>query len=317
MAFEDYKSLWNHKASGYQDALMAVDGSFNEATVRSTGAFTANQVRHALALSPTDQVFEIGCGVARIGCEIIDEVGHWHGLDISENMLGVATRRLEGKSNFSLTSLTRSKLESLDDSSMDKGYCVAVFIHMDKEDFALYLREVFRVLKPGGCFYFDHWNLQHSTGLRRFNLELKQVETMVLGQRKDVGRNQFCTPSEVEIYSASAGLETALVLTNTPWIQVVLRKPDENNGSLALQKTRLAAVSTAIDYGPEWHRYYLACLEAQEKGIPPYKLLEISAEPAKQNDAVAIMFRRWIHGAWPFRATQWGDMPESLANEFD
>lgn len=316
MAFEDYKSLWNHKASGYQDALMAVDGSFNEATVRSTGAFTANQVRNALALSPKDQVFEIGCGVARIGCEIIDEVGHWHGLDISENMLGVAARRLEGKSNVSLTPLTRSKLDSLADSSMDKGYCVAVFIHMDKEDFALYLREVFRVLKPGGSFYFDHWNLQHPTGLRRFNLELKQVETMALGQRKDVGRNQFCTPSEVAIYSTSAGLETALVVTNTPWIQVVLRKPD-NGEALALQKSQLEAASGAIDYGPDWHRYYLAYLEAQENGVPPHQLLEISAEPAKQNDAVAIMFRRWIHGAWPFRSAQWGNMPESLANEFD
>ena len=169
MQFQDYKALWNHKASSDADAMLAVDGSFNEATLRATGAFTANQVRHALDLQAQDKVFEIGCGVARIGLELVDAVGHWHGLDISENMLRVSRARLSGKANASLAALDCSRMEMLEDASFDKGYGVAVFIHMDKEDFVLYLRDAFRVLKPGGLFYFDHWNLQHPIGIIRVN----------------------------------------------------------------------------------------------------------------------------------------------------
>ncbi len=44
-------------------------------------------------------------------------------------------------------------------ASFDKAYAVAVLIHLDKEDVFLYLREVARILRPGGLLYVDTWNL--------------------------------------------------------------------------------------------------------------------------------------------------------------
>ena len=226
MDFQDYKSFWNDKASTPRGALVAVDGSHDERTVRLTGAFSAAQARAALDLQAADRVFELGCGVGRIGRELAGEVAHWHGLDISENMLGVARERLAGAGDCAFSALNGPRLDALADASMDKGYCVAVFIHMDKEDFVLYLRDVARVLRPGGLFYFDHWNLAHPVGWRRFALEFEQAAHLPPGQRKDVARNQFVVPQEVEAYVRGAGLEVLAVVTDTPWVQVVARKPD-------------------------------------------------------------------------------------------
>ena len=45
------------------------------------------------------------------------------------------------------------------DESFDKAYSVAVFCHLNKEDVFLYLRDLYRVLRPGGAAYFEMWNL--------------------------------------------------------------------------------------------------------------------------------------------------------------
>jgi len=146
----NYKALWDAKASTTQGALLAVDGSTNEDVLRMTGAYSARQVEAALDLRATDRVLELGCGVGRIGRELAPNIAHWEGSDISANMLKVARERLASHANVGLTELTRTSLQPLADASFDKAYCVAVFIHMDKEDFYLYLEDLARVLKPGG-----------------------------------------------------------------------------------------------------------------------------------------------------------------------
>lgn len=143
-------------------------------------------------------------------------------------MLEVTSERLNEYQNVKFSVLDASKLDMFEDNSFDKGYCIAVFIHMDKEDFVLYLRNVFRALKPGGLFYFDHWNLADGIGWRRFMLEVNTASRMDLSGRKDVGRNQFCTPKEIEMYGNALGFEIVAIITGTPWIKAVFRKPDGN-----------------------------------------------------------------------------------------
>lgn len=310
MDFQDYKSFWNDKASTPTGAMVAVDGSHDERTLRLTGAFSAAQARAALDFAPADRVFELGCGVGRIGRELAGEVAHWHGLDIAENMLEVARGRLAGTGDCAFSPLRRSRLDALDDASMDKGYCVAVFIHMDKEDFVLYLRDVARVLKPGGLFYFDHWNLAHPVGWRRFSLEVDQAARLPPGQRKDVARNQFCVPQEVEAYVRGAGLDVLAVVTDTPWVQVVARKPDGDAAASAREAERLRAAAPRISYGAQWTAYFDAIVADEARAQPPHSLLALLArEPA--DDPVALMFRAWIHGAWRSRP-DWGPVPAGL-----
>jgi len=162
-----YKTFWDDKASTTQGALLAVDGSANEQVLQLTGAYSARQVATALDLRTSDRVLELGCGVGRIGHLLAPKVAHWEGADISANMLKVARQRLAEHRNVGFTELVRTSLAPLPDASFDKAYCVAVFIHMDKEDFYLYLEELARVVKPGGQIYFDTWNLASPVGWRR------------------------------------------------------------------------------------------------------------------------------------------------------
>ena len=310
MDFQDYKSFWNDKASTPRGALVAVDGSHDERTVRLTGAFSAAQARAALDLQAGDRVFELGCGVGRIGRELAGEVAHWHGLDISENMLDVARERLAGSGDCAVSALQGPRLDALADGSMDKGYCVAVFIHMDKEDFVLYLRDVARVLRPGGLFYFDHWNLAHPVGWRRFALEFEQAARLPPGQRKDVARNQFVVPQEVEAYVRGVGLEPVLVLDDSPCVQVVARKPDGDPVASAREAERLRNAAPRITYGQQWTTYFDAIVADEAEARGPHRLVALlSQRPA--DDGVANMFRAWIFGAWQTRP-DWGPVPAGL-----
>ena len=311
MDFRDYKSFWNDKAATPTGARIAVDGSTDERTLRLTGAFSAAQARAALDLQPGDRVFELGCGVGRIGRELAGEVARWHGLDISENMLGVARERLDGIGDPRFDALAGSSLAMLPDASFDKGYCVAVFIHMDKEDMVLYLREVARVLRPGGMFYFDHWNLAHPVGWKRFEFEVAQAARVPPGQRKDVARNQFCVPEELVAYVRGVGLEPLLVIGDSPNAQIVARKPDGDADAAASAHARLQRVAPRIDYGRQWTDNFEAILEAESAGTAPTRLLALlDARPA--DDDVAEMFRAWIAGLWRLRPA-WGPLPASLS----
>ena len=220
----NYKTIWDAKASTTQGAMLAVDGSTNEDVLRLTGAYSARQVDAALDLKPTDRVLELGCGVGRIGRDLASKIAHWEGSEISANMLKVARERLATYENVGLTELMRTSFKPLADASFDKAYCVAVFIHMDKEDFYLYLEDLARVLKPGGLLYFDAWNVTSRVGWRRFAAELAQYRDQDPTQRKDIARNQFTSPDEVRIFLDQAGFETLAMYTDSPWVQVVAQR---------------------------------------------------------------------------------------------
>jgi ubiquinone/menaquinone biosynthesis C-methylase UbiE len=154
--------------------MAAVDGSPDEDTLQVTGRWTAAQVAHALVLQKSDKVLELGCGVARVGREIAPLCASWHGADISENMLKVAQARTAHLSNTEFHVLSCTRLSMFPENSFDKSCSVAVLIHLDKEDLFLYLRELLRVLRPGGLLYFDTWNLAHETGWKRWLFEVEE-----------------------------------------------------------------------------------------------------------------------------------------------
>jgi SAM-dependent methyltransferase len=184
---------------------------------------------------------------------------------------------------------------------MDKGYCVAVFIHMDKEDFLLYLQEVARVLVPGGLFYFDTWNLAHPVGWRRWNYEVMQASRGDPRQRKDVARNQFCVPEEVALYARQAGLEIVLTLTDSPWVQMVVRKP----GPGAVPD--LASRASRIAFTPLWTEFFAGTLDVLLEGRHPLAMIA-EIEHDTRGPEVA-MFRAWLRALWKENPQTWAGIP--------
>ncbi len=305
----NYKAFWDHKASTKTGAFLAVDGSSNEEVARLTGAYTARQVECALALDANDRVFELGCGVGRIGMELAPKVAHWQGADISANMLGVARERLADMSNVGFTELSNSSLRALADGSFSKAYCVAVFIHMDKEDFLLYLEELARVLEPGGLLFFDTWNLAHPIGWRRFALEVRQYRGVDLAQRKDVARNQFATPEEVRIYLEHCGFELLQMYTDSPWVQSVAMKRGGNR-DVAAERARLQRDASRIAYPPLWTELFDAFIRVTDEGQPPQAMVDALGEDSRGEEIA--MFRIWYREFWRLNEAHWGPPPASL-----
>jgi len=306
MTFQNYKSFWDNKATTMQGAMIAVDGSTDENTVRLTGIYSADQATKALELAATDRVLELGCGVGRIGHELAPHVGYWHGVDISANMIAQARERLKKFDNVGLSELTRTSLSEFPDASFDKAYCIAVFIHMDKEDFFLYLRELNRVLKPGGRIFFDHWNLASTVGWRRWFLEVQQYVDVDPSVRKDVARNQFTTPQEVSVFLQHAGFEELGNWSESPWVQALGAKPGAGL-DIAAARARAAANGRDIEYTPLWSELFNQLVDVTVGEMKPQAMLEVLRDDNRGKEIP--MFRAMFLGIWRLNEKHWGAAP--------
>lgn len=301
---DSYKAVWNARSTSLVEGMLAVDGSADESVLAQTGAYAAAQLRAALAPSRTDHLFEIGCGVGRLGAQLAAEAASWTGLDIADNMAALARQRVAAIAGADARALDGPNLRPLADASMDKGWCVAVFIHMDKEDMVLYLREVARVLKPGGLFYFDHWNLAHPVGWRRFAYEVDQVGRSDPLLRKDIARNQFCTPEELRLYVRHAGLELLFEHADSPWVQMLVRRPDGDAERAAREIARLDAARPAIACTPLWTRLFAEACEVLIEGVHPATMLERWRQLPDSGPEVP-MFIAWLDAVWRRQSHLW------------
>ena len=307
MADTTYRDVWEQAASTPQAAAAAVDGSTDEKTLQATGRWTARQVAAALLLQPTDRVLELGCGVGRIGRELAPQCQHWQGVDLAENMLRVAKNRTSHLANVAFQHVSRTSLSMFAADSFDKAYAVAVLIHLDKEDVFLYLREVARVLRPGGLVYFDMWNLAHAIGWKRWMLEVEHWANGDQVGRKDVARNQFCVPQEIQLYVQRAGLTEALCLTDSYWIQMVAVKPGTDVDVEQL-RAQLRARQDQFCFSPVWSRLFGTLLDVLHKQRPPLALwheLQALGELPE-----AELYRQYFLGIWHTRQDDWGAPPE-------
>ena len=302
---QNYKDFWDDKARTTKGAFIAVDGSANEDVLRLTGTYSARQVTAALDLRQRDRVLELGCGVGRIGSLLAPTVAHWEGVDISANMLGVARERLAAHANVGLTELVRTSLHPLPDAGFDKAYSVAVFIHMDKEDFYLYLEELARVIKPGGLVYFDTWNLVSRVGWRRFALEAAQYRSADFSVRKDVARNQFSTPDEVRAFLEHAGFEVLLILADSPWVQAVAQR--RGAGDAAAERKRVSTLAPRIAYTPLWTELFDTLIKVTTEGMSPHAALAMMDDAARGDEIP--MFRAWFLEMWRANEELWGKAP--------
>lgn len=307
MTDKSYREFWERASATPDAALVAVDGSADENILQATGRWAAQQVAQALLLQPTDRVLELGCGVGRIGRELAPRCQYWQGVDIAENMLRVAENRTSHLPNVALQQLSKTSLSMFAADSFDKAYAVAVLIHLDKEDVFLYLREISRVLRPGGLLYFDAWNLTHEVGWQRWLAEVEHWANSDQAQPKDVARNQFCVPQEIRLYVERAGLSEVLCLTDSLWIQMIAAKP---GGAVAVERlrTELQARQDQFAFSPRWSQLFGSLLNVLQNQRSPltfwHELQALGDTPE------ADLYRQYFLGIWKTRQADWGATPQ-------
>jgi cyclopropane fatty-acyl-phospholipid synthase-like methyltransferase len=302
-----YKDHWNIRARTPEDAVAAVDGSTSEEVVRHTGRWAAAQVRAALDVQAADRVLELGCGVGRIGRELAPHCAAWIGTDISEKMIEHAVQRLADRDNAHFHQLSRTSLDMIESDSVDKAYSIAVFCHMDKEDLYLYLRELNRILRPGGLIFVETWNLSHPVGWRRWEYEPQVWARSDHSQRKDVARNQFCTPEEFALYVSHAGFDVLANYHESQSVQIVAGKQLSDEAAEA-QRERLERHRDEIAYSPLYAELFGQFVDVIFGRLKATEMLAFIDNRSETPEA--DLYRPYLLSLWRKNAELWGPAPD-------
>jgi ubiquinone/menaquinone biosynthesis C-methylase UbiE len=144
---------WNERAS--EDAYYYVAFGRREQGDEEFFATASDLVKGLVAdfkrLPGRDAALEIGCGPGRLMRPLSRYFGEIHGVDVSDAMIGLARERLRDVPNAFPQHGSGSDLAMFPDGKFDFVYSYAVFQHIPSRDVVFsYLREAWRVLKPGG-----------------------------------------------------------------------------------------------------------------------------------------------------------------------
>jgi SAM-dependent methyltransferase len=129
-------------------------------------------------LTGTEAVLDIGCGIGRITRALSGRAASVVGIDVSAEMIERGRQALADLDNVELVVGTGRDLSPLGDGAFDVVYSFIVFQHIpDPAVTCAYVREIGRVLRPGGWTVFqvsdrpevhrkDHWQAERGPARR-------------------------------------------------------------------------------------------------------------------------------------------------------
>ena len=101
-------------------------------------------------------VLEIGCGAGRITRALSEFFGQVHAVDVSGEMIVRAKKALADRPNAHLYQNNGKDLSVVPEGVYDFAFSMIVFQHIpSREVIYSYVREVHRLLRPGGLFKFQ------------------------------------------------------------------------------------------------------------------------------------------------------------------
>ena len=102
------------------------------------------------------RVLEIGCGAGRITRALARLFGEVHAVDVSGEMVSLATTALKDQPNAHVYQNNGQDLAVVPNVPFDFAFSMIVFQHIPSRDIIeTYVREVGRLLRPGALFKFQ------------------------------------------------------------------------------------------------------------------------------------------------------------------
>lgn len=96
------------------------------------------------------RALDFGCGVGRLTQALAPHFDEVHGVDISESMIERARAAADPDAGVVFHANVRADLSSFDDGTFDLAVSFLVLQHMPSELALSYVREMVRILAPGG-----------------------------------------------------------------------------------------------------------------------------------------------------------------------
>jgi len=102
------------------------------------------------------RILEIGCGVGRVILPMSEIFGEVIGIDVSGKMVEIAQKYLRNEPNCKVYENNGMDLSMFPENYFDFCYSIITFQHVPEKEIVLnYVKEVYRVLKPGCLFRFQ------------------------------------------------------------------------------------------------------------------------------------------------------------------
>ncbi|WP_051949354.1 class I SAM-dependent methyltransferase [Methylosinus sp. PW1] len=215
-----YKNIWNSVSVSENDAKMAVSGYIDEDLYRQMGEGTRDMLQSFVGIGPDDVVLEIGAGVGRVGAALAPICKEWIGADVAENMLVHIRQRLAAFDNVRTVATSGFDLSAVPDASVDVVYSTVVFMHLEEWDRFNYIKEGFRILRPGGRMLVDNVDITSDLGWKFF-----EEHCAVPPFERPAQISKTSTPQELETYFKRAGYEAIEQVRAGLWIITYGRKP--------------------------------------------------------------------------------------------
>lgn len=192
---DGYGSLWRPVDETEARALILneVDPEVFERTGRGDAE------RMAPLFGPADTVLDLGCGIGRVARYVAPGCRRLWAVDASETMLALARGRLADHANVTFTRCAGTTIPDVPGGAVDFAYSLITLQHLEREDAFALLRDLRRVLRPGGRAYLTFPNLLSDEYLAAFRAYADE------GHVTNAARARFYTPEEVRRLLPAAG----------------------------------------------------------------------------------------------------------------